>query len=128
MSNQAKKAQKKLARRKAFEHQRNMQGNRPKPQYRLDVKMGGGWRMGVMAFMDMERVKQHVAEMEVMRKKGTVEIIEGNVVEIRTGKVVEHIEPFMPAAGVADLGKAAGPEEKVEGVTGNWGPPRGLLV
>jgi hypothetical protein len=103
-----KKAQKKLERRKGYEKQRNTKLNAPTARYRLDLKMADGWRLGVMEFKDLAGVKRHVDGMEEIRKKGTLEIAEGFVVERGSRRIVAHVAPFVPAKAPGMLKEGSG--------------------
>jgi hypothetical protein len=84
------KQQKRKARRKAFERDRNIAKNQPKCLYRIDVCWPEGWKtMG--GFHNMAQVEKYVAEQESIRERNESDILEGRIVEIDTGKLVAHI-------------------------------------
>ena len=88
-----KKEQKRKARRKAFEKERNMLKNQPKVRYRLDVLWPEGWKtMG--GFHTMAQVNAYVAQQEEIRARNESDILHGNIFDMATGKVVASVLPY----------------------------------
>jgi hypothetical protein len=87
-----KKLQKKTDRRKKIVKERNFLSNLGKAQYRLFVLLEKDWRL-VKKFRTRESVKKYIDEIEVARKRGDTEIIEGKVLDIG-GNIVATILPF----------------------------------
>jgi hypothetical protein len=88
---QKKKHQKKVARRKKLEKDRNQRANKSMRRYRLDVKYQGNWKT-YKFFKTAKQVNKHLADTEKKRKEGT-EIIEGRVIDLNTDSQVAHIKP-----------------------------------
>ena len=112
---QKKKHQKKVARRKRLEKQRNTRGSMRR--YRLDVKYEDGWRT-YKFFKTLNQVKKHVNDTEEIRQKGDTEIIEGRVIDLNDDSVLVKIPPYIPLDGMTmfDIAKdnLSSNKEKVE--------------
>jgi hypothetical protein len=88
---QKKKHQKKVARRKKLEKDRNQRANKSMRRYRLDVKHQGNWKT-YKFFKTEKQVNKHLADTEKKRREGT-EIIEGRVIDLNTDTQVAHVKP-----------------------------------
>jgi hypothetical protein len=90
------KAQRRNAKRKQYVKERNVYNNQAKARYRLDVLFeDSGWK--VMAeFQSTKQCEAYVAEQERIREEGKVEIIQGRIVEIKSGKIAYVIMPSLP--------------------------------
>jgi hypothetical protein len=86
------KSQKQVERRKKIEHNRNVMQNQGKPRYLLYIKVDGGWK-AVMRFKTITDVDKHCESMEDIRKRNASELVEANIVEVKTGKVIRHVAP-----------------------------------
>jgi len=88
------KAQKKLARRKQFEKSRNLESNRAKAKFRLDVYFPiSGWRT-MAGFKDRKQVDAYVEQQEGIRDRNESDILEGKIIDLATGKTVAVISPY----------------------------------
>jgi single-stranded DNA-specific DHH superfamily exonuclease len=97
VSNKAqKKHQKKVARRKKIDKERNQRANKSMRRYSLDVKYEGEWKRGVKTFKTAKEVNKHLDDTNEIRKRGDTEIIEGYVIDLNTMQRVAHIKPYMP--------------------------------
>ena len=110
------KAQKRKAKRKAYEKDRNIAKNQPRERYRLDVLFPEeGWR-SVAGFKSMAQVQAYSDEQESIRKKGDTQILEGVIIDIRTNKQVYRIPPFEPSEMEAAKANPKGFEEDIKSV------------
>jgi len=89
------KAAKRKARRREYERNRNIEKNKPKAKFRLDVLFDDGWKT-MAGFVTLEQCRDYVAEQERVRKIGDQQILEGIIVELRKNNVIMHIPPFDP--------------------------------
>lgn len=111
MGNKKNKAQKRKAKRKRYEKERNVARNRAKSRFRLEVFFADeGWRT-MAGFKSTEQCEAYYKEQERIRAEGKVEILEGRIVDLRTGNVVVHIPPSIPEDMQAiDAAKKAEPK------------------
>lgn len=110
------KAQKKRERAKRLRKERNVQRNRPKYKYKLEVlEEDGSWSV-VMGFRSAVEVNDHVARHEEMRRNNTTDIIEGRIISLGTGRQVAHIPPHK-VKDPALFERSTVPEDRMPGDT-----------
>ena len=89
-----RKQDKRRARSKRVAKAKNRIKSRPKPRFYLEVDLpeGVGWKK-VMAFRKRVDVDNYLESVEDIRRRNASTIVQGRVVEIRTGRVVATIAP-----------------------------------
>lgn len=99
---QKHKERKRVARRRKLRKARNIRrNNRADLRFRLEVLIGRDheWRV-VKRWRSEEGVRRHLRETEEVRERADTEIVEGRIIEVKTGREVYHIQPFTPARPV----------------------------
>ena len=86
------KHQKRTERRKNYERRRNASQYKQGVKFVLRVRDNGEWK-SVMGFYSMKQVDAHLATVEDLRRRNAGEIVEGMIVEVKTGKVICRIAP-----------------------------------
>lgn len=100
---QQRKERKRAARRRKLRKERNVRrNNRADLRFRLEVLAGrnhknpeGEWRI-VKQWRSEDGVRKHLRETEDARHRGDTRIIEGRIIDIKSGTEVHHIQPFTP--------------------------------
>jgi hypothetical protein len=96
------KANKKKARERRIEKNRNLLRNCAPVRFRLDVQFSpNNWTEGVKFFRRTETVKKYVDSIESDRKAGK-EIIPGRIVNIVLGKIALEIPGTLPKGTLPD--------------------------
>jgi hypothetical protein len=91
-----KKQQKAADRRRKLAKARNVRrNNTPSFRYKLEVKIGGEWCYA-KKFSTPFSVKRHIEEVNELRKRGDVEIVEGRILDVESGRQVAHIDGYTP--------------------------------
>ena len=95
-SSDKRKQQKKTDRKKRLEKARNVERNKPKPEFVLQALLEGKWK-SVKNFYTQAEVDAHVQEMDKLRSNGDG-IIPGRIWSNKAKKYVAHIEGNEPEA------------------------------
>ena len=86
------KQAKRRARSKRLTKAKNRIRSAPKPRFYLAVKLEEGWRK-MMTFRKIEEVDAYVEAQEDIRRRNASDIVPGQIIEIKSGKVIRTIEP-----------------------------------
>lgn len=97
---QKRKEQKKVARKKRLERERNQRANRGRFRYILECEMKADQWKPVKSFKDWDGVKRHIEETEAIRKRGDTDIIPGRVLDLNNfNRVVANIKGYTQEKG-----------------------------